>query len=66
MPRTHMTPATAASPDSPTRLVCAVCAHDWGAHDPIGVRYCSATIAAGLNRACVCVQDVALFAAPTR
>jgi hypothetical protein len=61
MRRTHMTPATATSPTSPTRLTCAVCSHDWGAHDPIGVRYCSATAAGRLDRACVCVDDVALF-----
>ena len=66
MRRTHMSPSTATSPGSPTRLVCAVCAHDWGAHDPIGVRYCSATVAAGLKRACVCVEDVALFATQPR
>jgi hypothetical protein len=44
-------------------MLCAACPHEWGAHDPIGVRFCSTTIAAGLDRGCVCVDDVALFAA---
>ncbi|MCO1654023.1 RGCVC family protein [Pseudonocardia humida] len=66
MQRTHTTPATATSPTTPSRLTCAVCAHDWGAHDPIGVRFCSATAARGLARGCVCVDDVALFSAQPR
>jgi hypothetical protein len=34
---------------------CAVCPHAWDTHDPIGIRYCSATVAGGLYRGCVCV-----------
>lgn len=34
--------------------VCAVCPHDWAAHDSIAVRYCSATIVNDLHRGCVC------------
>jgi hypothetical protein len=66
MRRTHMTPSTATSPTTPTRLTCTVCGHDWGAHDPIGVRYCAATVAGGLDRGCVCVDQVALFGAQPR
>ncbi|WP_250556751.1 RGCVC family protein [Pseudonocardia lacus] len=66
MRRTHMTPSTALSPTTHTHLACSACAHDWGAHDPIGVRFCSATITAGLDRGCVCVDEVALFGAQPR
>lgn len=38
-----------------TPLTCAVCPHAWDTHDPIGIRYCSATVAGGLHRGCVCV-----------
>ena len=62
----HMTPSTATAPASPTRLACAVCAHDWGAHDPIGVRFCTATATGGLDRGCACVDDVALFGTQPR
>jgi len=55
------TPAAATSPASPTRLVCAACPHDWGGHDPAGARFCSATLAGRLDRACVCVESVSLF-----
>ncbi|MGH3981591.1 MAG: RGCVC family protein [Pseudonocardiaceae bacterium] len=29
----------------------------WDTHDPIGIRYCSATVAGGLHRGCVCVGN---------
>lgn len=35
-------------------LACAACPHVWEAHDPISVRYCTATAAAGRQRGCVC------------
>ena len=38
-----------------THFACAVCPHAWDAHDPIGIRYCSATVAGELHRGCVCV-----------
>jgi hypothetical protein len=31
-----------------------MCPHQWGDHDRISVRYCTATAAGGLNRSCVC------------
>jgi hypothetical protein len=34
--------------------ICAVCPHSWDEHDPIGVRYCTATTAAALSRGCIC------------
>ncbi|MGH3900166.1 MAG: RGCVC family protein [Pseudonocardiaceae bacterium] len=40
-----------------TDLTCEVCPHAWDTHDPIGVRYCSATVAGGLRRGCVCVGN---------
>lgn len=38
-------------------LTCAVCPHAWEGHDLIGIRYCSATVAGGLHRGCVCVGN---------
>jgi hypothetical protein len=46
-------PRTAARTD----LTCAVCPHEWDAHDPIGIRFCSATVAGRLHRGCVCIGD---------
>jgi hypothetical protein len=40
-----------------TDLTCAVCPHEWDAHDSIGIRFCSATVAGRLHRGCVCVGD---------
>lgn len=40
-----------------TDLICAVCPHEWDAHDPIGIRFCSATVAGQLHRGCVCVGN---------
>lgn len=34
--------------------ICAVCPHPWHEHDPIGVRYCTATTASALSRGCIC------------
>ncbi len=52
-------PPAAAESSAPVRadLACAACAHDRDAHDPIGTRFCSVTIARGLDRGCVCVGD---------
>ncbi|MCO1654019.1 RGCVC family protein [Pseudonocardia humida] len=58
---TRSTPAAATSPASPTRLVCAACPHDWGAHDPVATRFCTATMAGRLDRDCVCAEVVSLF-----
>ncbi|MGH3763683.1 MAG: RGCVC family protein [Pseudonocardiaceae bacterium] len=32
-----------------------MCPHTWDAHDPLGIRYCAATVAGGLSRGCICV-----------
>jgi len=50
-PTTSATPTPAADPGRG----CAACPHPWDAHDRIGMRYCSATTAAGAQRGCVCV-----------
>ncbi|MEU7478234.1 RGCVC family protein [Lentzea sp. NPDC042327] len=34
--------------------VCGVCPHLWREHDPLGVRYCTATAASALPRGCIC------------
>jgi hypothetical protein len=36
---------------------CTACPHAWDAHDRIGIRYCTASAAGGLDRGCVCVDD---------
>ncbi|MBE1468640.1 RGCVC family protein [Kibdelosporangium phytohabitans] len=38
-------------------VICRVCPHPWDAHDPIGVRFCTATAASGHDRGCVCPSD---------
>jgi hypothetical protein len=40
--------------DAPTDPACAVCPHPWHEHDPIGVRYCTATTVSALPRGCIC------------
>ncbi|MEV4150101.1 RGCVC family protein [Amycolatopsis sp. NPDC049691] len=35
--------------------VCAACRHAQHAHDPIARRFCTATVAGGFNRGCVCI-----------
>jgi hypothetical protein len=49
--------STASAPDVATDLGCAACPHDVDAHDPIGTRFCTATIAGALSRGCVCVGE---------
>ncbi|WP_158102597.1 RGCVC family protein [Lentzea kentuckyensis] len=39
---------------SDAAAICAVCPHPSHEHDPIGVRYCTATMAAALPRGCIC------------
>lgn len=50
-------PVAKPSAGDQTYLTCAACPHEWDAHDPIGIRFCSATIAGGLHRGCACVGD---------
>ena len=58
MPTTELKPPVAEpSTGDRTCLTCAVCPHAWDTHDPIGIRYCSATVAGGLHRGCVCVGN---------
>lgn len=33
---------------------CAACAHPHSTHDTLGARFCAATIAASLDRGCIC------------
>ncbi|MFD4672567.1 RGCVC family protein [Lentzea sp. NPDC058450] len=35
-------------------VTCDVCPHPWQEHDRLGVRYCTATVAAALARRCIC------------
>jgi hypothetical protein len=34
--------------------ICVVCPHPVHDHDPLGVRYCTATTASALSRGCIC------------
>ncbi|MQA34678.1 RGCVC family protein [Modestobacter roseus] len=49
-------PPALPTPDDRTgdEVGCPACAHPLAGHDPIGVRFCRATAAAGLHRGCVC------------
>lgn len=40
-----------------TQDACVACAHPWSAHDVISARFCTATVAAGLVRGCVCPDE---------
>jgi len=33
---------------------CAACAHPRSTHDTLGARFCAATVAAALDRGCIC------------
>ena len=58
MPTTELTyPRAEPSTADRTDPTCAVCPHEWAAHDPIGIRFCSATVAGQLHRGCVCVGN---------
>jgi hypothetical protein len=61
MRKSRATPAAITPGVTRTHLTCAACWHEWGTHDPIGTRHCAATIADGLRRNCVCVEEVSLF-----
>ncbi|MEU4519081.1 RGCVC family protein [Amycolatopsis sp. NPDC024027] len=36
-------------------VACAACQHARHTHDPVARRFCTATVAGGFNRGCVCV-----------
>ena len=42
------------SPVTDAQPRCMVCKHDVAAHDPIGLRFCSATQSQALSRGCIC------------
>jgi hypothetical protein len=46
--------ATEPGTDDGSHPACTVCPHPWDAHDRIGMRYCTASAAGGLERGCVC------------
>ncbi|MDX3659756.1 RGCVC family protein [Streptomyces sp. ID05-26A] len=49
-----MTTSETLTTDIEAERACAVCPHLWAEHDPIGVRYCTATAATALPRGCIC------------
>ncbi|MDD7942673.1 RGCVC family protein [Actinomycetospora lutea] len=42
------------APRHSASATCAVCPHPWAAHDALGARFCSATVASALARGCIC------------
>lgn len=54
---THSPPSAISASAAEPGSTCAVCPHRVGAHDPIGIRYCSATAEHELDRKCVCVGN---------
>ncbi|RSM35551.1 hypothetical protein DMA12_43785 [Amycolatopsis balhimycina DSM 5908] len=60
-----MTPGGAATGQAPVSAVtatgstavvaCAACHYAQHTHDPIARRFCTATVAGGFNRGCVCI-----------
>ncbi|HKS44582.1 MAG TPA: RGCVC family protein [Amycolatopsis sp.] len=54
-----MTEGKATDTEPEAGVTCAACPHRWDAHDSIGIRYCSATVARGLHRGCVCAGSAA-------
>ena len=56
--------ATGSAAEARSGPACAACPHDRDAHDPIGARFCSATIARGLSRGCVCVGEALASVSP--
>jgi hypothetical protein len=47
-------PSAMATSSHEDRADCMVCSHSPDAHDKIALRYCNATIAGALPRACIC------------
>ncbi|MGC7102304.1 RGCVC family protein [Amycolatopsis lurida] len=39
---------------------CPACSHALEAHDPLGDRYCTATVAGGFDRGCICSRETRL------
>lgn len=60
MPMTDAPPSTTGLDAAADPTTCAACPHRWGAHDPIGRRFCSATTAGGSARGCACVSTTPL------
>jgi hypothetical protein len=56
MPTAELKPTNAESDNvDDAGGTCAACAHAMADHDAIGTRFCSATLAGGYARGCVCV-----------
>jgi hypothetical protein len=49
-----MTRSEPLTTDAETVRPCDVCPHPWRDHDPLGVRYCTATASSALPRGCIC------------
>jgi hypothetical protein len=55
-PDTRSTGGPTAAPEAPEAPpgTCSVCPHMWDAHDALGRRYCSASMASSRSRGCIC------------
>ncbi|GAB3480098.1 hypothetical protein FB471_3228 [Amycolatopsis cihanbeyliensis] len=52
-------PGTKSNPDGASEVACVVCPHSWSSHDQIATRYCTATVAGGYSRGCICTGNKA-------
>ncbi|HEY2224819.1 RGCVC family protein [Actinomycetospora sp.] len=52
-PEPQSSGSTTAAPEAPPGT-CSVCPHPWDAHDALGRRYCSASMASSQSRGCIC------------
>jgi len=50
----HTTAVLVDDADTDAAGVCVACPHPLPKHDPLGVRYCTATTASALPRGCIC------------
>jgi hypothetical protein len=48
------TDVSGSAPGNEVTTECGVCPHPWPAHDQIAARFCTATVAGGFSRECVC------------
>jgi hypothetical protein len=47
-------PEASTAAESTAQTACPACAHPLADHDPIGVRFCRATVAGAFERGCIC------------
>jgi hypothetical protein len=56
-PSVRQTPETPVPEEDRPAGTCVVCPHPWSGHDRVSTRFCTATVAGGYNRGCVCPAE---------